>query len=155
MKISWAYKAAINIHTSDVLFSIVVEEVQKSQIDKNLFDAVSGFSNELYINEQAFPLKLRLFGKQGNDLPLITSHLLSPNPFSEESILRFELQENSPCQLKLYDLTGKLLVSKEVLGERGQNELVIRKKDLGSGGLFYYVLSSSYGSVSDRMIVQD
>lgn len=155
LKISWASNVSMEIKNSDILFSIILNDAQKTQLDKSLFEGIAGFLNEVYYNDQAFPLKIGVSGKQAVDLPMITSHSLSPNPFSEESVLRFELHEQSLCQLKLFDLTGKLIMSKELTGVRGNNEVIIHKKELGSGGLFYYVLSSSYGSVSDRMIVQD
>ena len=66
-----------------------------------------------------------------------------PNPFTEETVIRFNLGKAGPTTLSIYDVTGKLV--KQVTGtyERGNHEIRLKESELKtSGGILHYKLES-------------
>lgn len=60
-----------------------------------------------------------------------------PNPFSDQTVLRFTLKESSTVTIEISDITGKLIRT-ENLGRfgSGSNSVIIDKKELNSGMYF-------------------
>ncbi len=78
----------------------------------------------------------------------INNHLLSeqigfqvfPNPFSETSIIKYNLNQNEEVDLTLYDITGKQ-ISNIFSGSQiqGRHEVIINRADLGLSNGIYFI----------------
>jgi len=62
----------------------------------------------------------------------------SPNPFQNTTAIGFELGESGPATLTVFDVTGKTIREVKAIGERGYNEIILTKSDLGTSGVLYY-----------------
>jgi hypothetical protein len=62
---------------------------------------------------------------------------ISPNPFFETTILQFELPEASEVQLKVYDLSGKVLLVREMDLISGEQSIELDARDWPAGMLMY------------------
>ena len=76
-----------------------------------------------------------------------------PNPFKTETIVRFTLEEVGFATLKVYDISGRILL--EIAGdyEQGYNEIVINRTDLQASGVVYYQLDTKTNSATRKMII--
>lgn len=67
----------------------------------------------------------------------------APNPFSENTIIRFDLPSNSEYKLSIFDFNGSLVFSRESLGKEGMNSIEVESdKFLKGAGIFFYKLES-------------
>lgn len=73
-----------------------------------------------------------------------------PNPFNGSTTLRFELKKESTVRLTVTDLTGRLLLTKNIGGVEGLNETEI--KNLNASGILLYQLETTEGVFSGKML---
>ncbi len=76
-----------------------------------------------------------------------------PNPFSTETTIGFQLPEPSEVQFDFFDSTGKLLFTKKAFYEKGYQEMVIRKEELGVIGLVFYEMKTEMETKIAKMII--
>ncbi len=78
----------------------------------------------------------------------------SPNPFSEETTIGFNLPEASEATLTVYDVSGKTL--KVVSGNfnEGYNQIRIKSNELRGSQVLYYRLESLTGTATMKMIIE-
>ena len=75
-----------------------------------------------------------------------------PNPFTEETIIAFELPSTATAVLSIYNSVGQLVQQIEGTYAAGRNEIKLSKEDLmDKGGLFYYNLKTPDFSGSKKM----
>lgn len=76
----------------------------------------------------------------------------NPNPFSESTIVSFNLPQSGPAQLTIYDVTGKVL--KVIKGDypKGRTELKISVDDVNAQGVMFYKLESNGFEATKKMI---
>ena len=148
---SWNNAKGVSLDDGTVLFTLTL----KSSKNTNL-------SNVLNINDQV----LRSEAYTGSDLEINTvkleyrnsgiSYALyqnEPNPFTEETVIGFELPETAAYTLTVYDVTGKVLVVRNAEGKAGYNAEKLSKKDLNVNGVLYYRLESGDYTATKKMIV--
>ena len=77
-----------------------------------------------------------------------------PNPFNRETLIRFELPSDSPIQLSIHDITGRLIRRVEGSYSKGIHEVRFDKGDLGQySGILYYTLSCGDFTATRKMVV--
>ena len=74
-----------------------------------------------------------------------------PNPFSENTSIRFSLPKPEVATLVIHDLAGRQIYRKQVSGVAGINEILVRKQDLGTTGIYYYTLYTANASFTHKM----
>ncbi len=79
----------------------------------------------------------------------------TPNPFTGETIIRFNLPEAGMATLKVMDVQGKVLISKSGDFAKGAHQFEINAKQLNTTGVLYYQLESTDNVATKKMIVLD
>jgi Secretion system C-terminal sorting domain/Dockerin type I domain len=75
-----------------------------------------------------------------------------PNPFNESTIITFNLPEASSTSLKVYDVNGKLIYTRNGSFGPGMNSFTINKSELPSLGVMMYQIESGQFTVTKKMI---
>ena len=77
----------------------------------------------------------------------------SPNPFSGESAIGFDLPEAGDATLSIYDVTGKVM--KRFAGHfaKGYNEIRVNSDELVASGVLYYELVSADQRATKKMVI--
>ena len=75
-----------------------------------------------------------------------------PNPFNHSTEINFYLPTASDVELKIFDLSGKVLVSVQHDFEEGLQTMTIDKKDFDATGVFYYQLQTAFGTLTKKMV---
>ena len=78
----------------------------------------------------------------------------TPNPFGNETVIRFFLKEKMKAQLEIFDLAGRKTIAKNEEMDAGWHETKISKEMIGSSGIYFYQLTTPYGAERRKMIVQ-
>ena len=76
-----------------------------------------------------------------------------PNPFSNQTLIGFNLPETSFATLTIYDVAGRIL--KQYTGDfaKGYNEVSVSRSDLSATGLLFYKLETATETATKKMIV--
>ncbi len=74
-----------------------------------------------------------------------------PNPFSERTRIKYALPANEVVTLVIHDVTGRQVYYKQVEGNAGMNQILIKKDDIGITGIYYYTLYTLNASFTHKM----
>ena len=73
-----------------------------------------------------------------------------PNPFGEATTIVFVLPESCEAQLRVLDVSGKMLAENKAQSPAGRHEALFEWK--GSAGVLYYELTTPFGVLVKKMI---
>ncbi len=149
IRASWNAVTAVDANTLDFALTFTAKE------DGRLSELLSIQSNptkaEAY-NEAlgVMPLALTFTQPITADLNLYQNR---PNPFTQTTVVGFDLPENSEIQLTIFDVAGKTLKTIDGTYHKGYNTIDLNVEDLKSTGVLYYQLHTQFGSVTKKMMV--
>jgi hypothetical protein len=131
-----------------VQYSIKLKEgIQSGAIIKNKADIYFDFNNPITTNETINELAIiSKVTQQG--LPKISSKIY-PNPTKNKALLEWDKTISEEMVLSMYDINGKLLISKIVNGGFAS----INVQDW-SNGVYIYVLESQMGNAWGKLVVE-
>ncbi len=77
----------------------------------------------------------------------------TPNPFSDETMIRFELPEEMAADLTLYDEVGRAI--KHIFGDyaKGMNQISLTQLNLESGVYFYTLKAGSFVATKTMVVL--
>lgn len=76
-----------------------------------------------------------------------------PNPFYDKTMIKVHTPSSGRSELKMYDITGKLLLHKSLDCEPGWNDFLIGKDDLNVKGMIYYEVEFSGNRAIKKMLI--
>jgi len=138
--------------------------------DGNISDSTSPFYE--YSNNGTYTVSLTVTAKNGctatysiadtinlTGTSTITRQMsglkIFPNPFTNQTTISGNLDENSAVSISIYDITGRVVVEKNVSGERGAGERFEYTFDASQYGSGIYIVKLTMGNeVATREIVR-
>jgi hypothetical protein len=75
-----------------------------------------------------------------------------PNPFTDYTLIKFELPDAGKATLTLYDVTGKILNVIQGNYEKGMNSIKLTREDIGASGMIYYQLQYAGDTQTEYMV---
>ena len=78
-----------------------------------------------------------------------------PNPWSESTIVQYALPYDSPVELNVYDLQGRLVFRQKVQQDAGTHSFTINKSDIEGIGIYTYEIRTNKESLKNKMIIVD
>ena len=123
-------------------------EIRITSSNAKVLPAVGGFavaSGSVGVNTDDGPTIPGAYGLEQN----------YPNPFSSETVIRFDLPRSAVVRLTIYDVYGRE-VRRLVEGERsaGRHEVTFRSEGLASGIYFYRLEAGDYRQVRQMVLVR-
>lgn len=109
-------------------------------------------------SEQANNLSISNYDRNGGEeLPKLTNDFVNlsvyPNPFKEQTNIKFIIPKNEQIKLSLYNIWGaQVKVLKNGFYNAGQHEIILNSKDLPIG-TYYLTLQTKGDLVSKKLIV--
>ena len=76
----------------------------------------------------------------------------TPNPFTNSTLIGFELPEAAAIEFNIIDLQGQVIHTKKGAYEKGQQQIEVRANELPNG-TYYYQLVTPFGVAAKKMIV--
>lgn len=150
--ISWINNGS-DIETKDkTLFILEFESLENGTLQQSLSLDSDKISSEYYTkNNDEYGLKLE-FNRIFQAASMLEVGQNTPNPFSSSTIISVVMPEEGIAQLKIFDNTGKLLISKSERFHKGKNEFTILHQELGLPGIYYYEVNSLGQSFMKKLI---
>jgi len=149
---------AVQIDEDIPLFYLILDAGQHDKTVVNQLQLNSAITNaEIYTSEnEVFDLELEIDLAGSKAIASKTEFKLYqnvPNPFSDETSIKFELPQAEPVTFRLIDITGKVVMSQTKTYDQGQNEIVVNVKDINAQGVLYYQLETKSNIANMKMIV--
>ncbi|RME98704.1 MAG: T9SS C-terminal target domain-containing protein, partial [Bacteroidetes bacterium] len=78
-----------------------------------------------------------------------------PNPWTNSTIIPFELDPGGDASLSIYDMAGKQVYRTEGYYTSGYHEISVSRHELPAVGLFYYTLEAGDQRATRKMVLTD
>jgi hypothetical protein len=130
LRISWSNAISQKLQAGTVLFSVIVRTRTDASANTLLDLAADDLTAEAYLGEALEVVDLQLGFESHRATAFSVS--ASPNPFTNETTLRFVLAEAGPVQVTVMDITGKVLYDVNQACAAGVSDLTLHSNVLGS-----------------------
>lgn len=77
----------------------------------------------------------------------------TPNPFTSQTQIAFEIPVDQVVTINVFDVTGKSITRINRVFEAGYNTVVLDQNDLNASGILYYTLEANGFTATKKMVV--
>ncbi len=138
------------VPTEEAVVTLVLKAKEAGQIS-DLISVNSDITRaEAYVGQNLNIVKIGLNTDYAASFALYQNQ---PNPFSEYTMIGFDLPVSGNAILSLYDVTGRTLKVIDTQGAKGYNEIRVNKSDIPTNGMIYYKLETNEHTATKHMIV--
>ncbi len=147
-RLSWTSNGAKNTEGTITVTLVADSPVRLSQaIHLNDTDMKSaGYGTD----DSNYQVEVRFGDEAGKGVVVYQNR---PNPFSNATVIGFNLPEPMDVTVRIHDLNGKTVYNTTQTYGAGDNEVNISADKLGASGVFIYEVSTKYGTEMKRMIL--
>ena len=151
-------KLTMSVHSLESLPSGELVNLQmRAKINGKVSDLISMGSSitraEAYVGDDLDVVNIDL--RNGSEDARFALYQNEPNPFSDYTVISFELPEEGNASITLFDVTGRQLKVINNYYSEGHNSVRITKEDVATAGMVYYRLESgNYSAVKHFVIVK-
>lgn len=78
----------------------------------------------------------------------------SPNPFTDVTYIRFDLNKSTQTHLSIYDQTGRVVYTESAFFNAGSHAIPIERNLFQSAGTYVYTLQTANGTATRQLIAQ-
>ncbi len=148
--LSWNTQDATHVNAGDVLFTLVVDGDDATQISLD----ETAFSTEVYTTQDDGALSIQPIVIEGitadSEFVLYQNR---PNPFSESTLISFSLPVTQSATLSIMDVTGKVVYSVTDTYNKGYNEVLFNTSIVNTTGILYYQIETETYSSTKKMVI--
>jgi hypothetical protein len=153
LTMSWHKLGGIDVDAEAGLFTLRFTANRNGMLSEMLSISSRYTEAEAY-NEAEEILDVELTFRNGTGTAKdYALHQNEPNPFSEETVISFDLPEAMSATLTVYDVTGKVLRVIEGDYAAGQNNVVLKANELSVSGVLYYTLDADDFTATKKMVI--
>lgn len=144
---SWNTSSEINVNE---LFKLKFVALIEGELDNNIAITSDITNAEAYdINNDVMDVTFRTKG--GNNGLALYQNI--PNPFTNNTMISFNMPSKGQANLSILDVTGKIVYSNTNSYEAGVNNVTINRNDLNLSGIMYYQLTVNNETLVKKMVV--
>ncbi len=151
---SWFDLPPQTYEEEQVLFSFTFEVKQTGQL-ADFFQLGSRATNARAYKEKGTAMQLDL-QYDSSQIPKAEKAFIlypnTPNPFSEQTQIRFYLPSDSPLTFSIYDEVGRRIHQNTKFFQKGEQQIELNKTVLPHSGIYFYQLQSEQYQASEKMI---
>lgn len=147
---NWASTQAMNLENGTHLFSLTFRAKRQVVLSEVLevnsrYTRAEAYAKNLWSgtgNLDILDIGLRFNGDAETILAQQKTNLLQnqPNPFMDHTLVGFTLAEKGPATLTIFSASGVELKKVDQIFDKGYNEVLVKREELGAGGVFIYQL---------------
>jgi len=133
------------------LFTLILRAKADSKLSQSL--SLNRLVNpEAYDqNSEYLGIKLAFEGEQIEESYELKQN--TPNPFGAETSIGFTLPKAAKATLTIRDVKGALVYKVEGNYAKGDNQIMLKKEQLGASGVLYYTLETNDFTATKKMII--
>ena len=155
LRMSWMDIDFSNAVADEVLFSLVVVAGSNGSLLDFLHITNGALQPEAYIGESLEKVVVDI-DVATPKLNIAQNRLFQnePNPFSESTIIRFQLEKSTDAIIRIFDLSGHLISEKKGGFVKGMNSVELTKTEIGlTNGVIICQLQAGDFVATQRMVV--
>lgn len=145
------------VEADGVLFTIVAKAKRNGTLN-DIFHTSDRITRTLSYSDlteaKGLGWTVRENGIEGEEITILTTSV-SPNPFSDQTIIGFELPKSTSVMIQVFDMEGQQIINREQVFGAGHNTFEISSAMLNGSGVYFYSVTTNENSVSGRMILID
>ncbi len=150
---SWNSSENIDLNFNKPAFFIIFNAVKKGNVSKSIAISNDVTTALSVIDDNEADLRVSYRNSNGNTE--FTVYQNTPNPFKNETTIRFNLPEDGMVELSIFDITGKQVYKLTEKFEKGLSQFTVKSSDVKSKGVFYYTIKSNAYTSTKKMILID
>lgn len=149
--VSWNTGKAMKLDANATLFTVTFMTREKG----NISDAIQINSNiirsEAYdANDEVMNVTWRVNNsKEGFEL-----YQNNPNPFKQVTTIDFNLPEDMTAQFIINDVTGKVIKTLSIQGNKGHNKVEFNHDNLPAGILYYTIQAGDFVATKKMIVIE-
>lgn len=155
IKLSWNDAKTVNIQAE--LLNLRFKALQPIQDAAIIHLDRATLSPELYIVDAQeviwHPISLETNSKLTGSTDKFEIYQNIPNPFNATSVIGFNLPQENDVQLKIWDLSGKIVYQTNGHFNKGYNTFSVDANALNLNGVLYYQIDTETHSATRKMII--
>ncbi len=150
LKFALAIGEGIHVHTGQTMFEIEVEATKSGMLSEML-QLGNAMHSEMYSVEN----KITNFGINWRNVEIVEPVLstISPNPWSVNTEITFDMPKDGMVTFKVKDYTGKKLITTIDHYQAGQNFIKLNRSDIPQSGVYFYEIRTENKIMTGKMIV--
>lgn len=146
--LSWNSEKSEHILANEILFYI---ECDSDHSQFNL--STVHIQSELYLDNEILELTIERKNRISSGTEFELGQNI-PNPCYDRTMIPVEVSKSCSMTLNVFDITGKTVMIKRLMLDKGMNYITIDKSMLGAEGVYMYTLEGVLGSQIRKMILK-
>jgi hypothetical protein len=154
LKISWSEALPHIVVPGQHLFSLVLEPLENGKLADMVSLNTGAIYAEAYLGKEIEVAEIQLNFRSGETSePPALGLSAYPNPFYDETVVQFYLEEAAPVRLRVMDVSGRLLVDVQNTFVAGHQSIRLLPEDLKGSGNILFCLLQVHGSLESIRLV--
>ncbi|MGK0314207.1 MAG: hypothetical protein ACI86M_000418 [Saprospiraceae bacterium] len=143
---------------NEPVFTMVFTATEDGQLSEMIALTSKVTASEAYLSttlKASMEIREVVISTRGDITASVENNLYQnePNPFKDQTMIRFELAEEGAVLFTVTDVAGKLIKTINAVGVKGMNILPLDADDLGITGVLYYTINSGEFTATRKMII--
>jgi len=138
----------------DILFYLIFEASEDLKLSESISLTSQITKREAYIARSFEIVDVDLSFE--NEVPSYDEVILyqnEPNPFLDETVVKFYLPKDQKVNLVIFDLAGQVIKSTAMDLKIGEHSVRLSESDFSSTGVFYYKLETAHQILTKKLIL--
>ncbi len=152
VRLLWVGNDPVRVSEDEALIKLIFKAKRSGNSIDALRLGTSLLSSQAYTRSNEI-LDLEI-GLKSDDKPFAV-YQNRPNPFVDETTIRYYLPEDDKINLIVYDINGKMIMQRSVDAVAGENQLTINRSEINTTGILHYSLQTSFGTQTRKMTILD
>lgn len=149
--VSWNDRVFSKVNEGEILFELLLSG-KKPSLEYKAETKV--LKSEVYVIEEGKLLEKNIRSTQSENRSLQFEVLQNiPNPFNDETLIEFILDETGPVTFTVTDQIGRVLYMESRNYNKGKNSIVFNTETINQTGLLYYQIATETQKTTKKMIV--
>ena len=147
-----------SVSNGDALFTIKVKATKNTVLSEAIRINSRFTRAEAYANTANGTSLLNVGLEFSNSKSTPSSYALhqnTPNPFKGQTVISFDLPKSETVTLSISDVTGKMIRSYSIDGNKGANRMTLNRAELSAAGVLYYTLETKSFRDTKKMLLVD
>jgi len=152
IKVSWNNTTELDVDSKPLMMTLKVLSKNAGSISEALSMDEKAMKSESYFNGNVGSvIMLPDTGLESDNQIVLYQN--NPNPWSESTVISYYLDTDQEVTLNIYDVNGRLIMSKSQDALEGINEVLISKSDVQTSGVLFYELIADEHNISKKMLI--
>jgi hypothetical protein len=152
--LSFSFNGAASLDTKAVVLYLSLTAEQNIRLSDALSITDELVFTEAYtVNNRVVNLRMN-FTTENTVLAATKSVFNYPNPMAEQTTVYYNLPQAGKVNFSITDLNGRRVFAQQVNATSGENQLVVRRADIGVAGVYTYTVKADGMIVSRKLVVK-